>query len=67
MLDAIPTAVRLIHSNDAETVANAMWVLTYLSDGAETRQERIAGYPGALEAVVSILKGSNSLQLQVPA
>lgn len=38
---ALPTLTRLVHSQDDEIVVDALWALSYLSDGEDRQIEAI--------------------------
>lgn len=58
-------AARLIYSLDKEIEVDALWTLVFLSDGADTKQEAVAGET-VCQRLVLLLK-TNELPYLVPA
>lgn len=63
--DAIQVAAQLIYSTDKEVLVDALWTLSFLSDGKDKKQKAVAE-ANVCPQLVSLLQ-SNELQFLVPA
>ncbi|MEK9699682.1 MAG: hypothetical protein VW270_28150, partial [Candidatus Poseidoniales archaeon] len=63
--DALPLLASLIHSPDPETVANACWALSYLSEGPNERIQHVL-QSGVASKLVELL-GHHSTAVATPA
>lgn len=63
--EAIPVAAQLIFSTDKEVLVDALWTLSFLSDGKDKKQKAVAD-ANVCPQLVSLLH-SNELQFLVPA
>lgn len=63
--DAIGVAAQLIYSTDKEVLVDALWTLSFLSDGKDNKQRAVADQ-SVCPQLVSLLQ-SNELQFLVPA
>jgi len=62
---ALPLLATLVHSQDMETVTDACWALSYLSDGPNDRIQAVLN-AGVAPKLVELL-GSNTPSVQTPA
>lgn len=54
VVPSLPTLARLIYSNDDEVLTDALWALSYLSDGSDTRIQQVID-AGVCRRVVELL------------
>jgi importin subunit alpha-1 len=62
-LDALAFLVR---STDRATLADALWALSYLTDGDDSKIEAVIAHPGVCEAVVRLLSHADT-SVKTPA
>merc|ERR1711916_286305 len=62
---SLPTLARLIYSNDEEVLTDALWALSYLSDGSDARIQQVID-AGVCRRVVELLT-HHAASVQVPA
>ena len=63
---ALPLLARLIFSQDIETVTDACWALSYISDGPNERIQAVLD-AGVSPRLVELLSQSNQSSVQTPA
>lgn len=67
LLSLVPYAVRIMSIKDTESSVDALWLLSYLSDGDDENQRTVAGCTGVITGLMEYLSFGTDVQFLIPA